>query len=169
MTRERKTQAVTVAVLAGALAMVAGQKYGWKKPDVRLADLAPQGAEKREPVPQDAIYGMLDAARDGNVEAYLNAYAGQMRVSLSQALAESTPEKFAQYLKNSNAAIKGIAISEPQPLTDREMKVRVEYVYQDRNEAQFMVLERLAEGWRITGVDGAERVKTLIPYGTPVQ
>lgn len=169
MTRERKTQAVTVTVLAAALAMVAGQKYGWKKPDVTLADLAPQAAAKREPAPQDAIYGMLDAARDGNADAYLNAYTGQMRRVLSQALAETTPEKFAQYLKSSNAAIKGIAVSDPQMLTEREMKVRVEYVYQDRNEAQFLYLEKLPEGWRIARVDGAERVKTLIPYGTPVQ
>ena len=64
---------------------------------------------------------------------------------------------------------KGIAISEPQPVTDREVKVRVEYVYQDRNEAQTMYLEKDAGSWKISRVDGAERVKTLVPYGTPVQ
>jgi hypothetical protein len=47
--------------------------------------------------------------------------------------------------------------------------VRVEYVYQDRNEAQTMYLEKASSGWKITRVDGAERVKTLVPYGTPVQ
>jgi hypothetical protein len=169
MTRERKTQLVTVAVLAAALAMVIGQKYGWRRPHVRLADLAPQAAVKPDPAPQDAIYGMLDAAREGSVDAYLNAYTGQMRQALQQSVAETTPEKFARYLKDSNAAIKGIAISEPQPLTEREMKVRVEYVYQDRNEAQLMYVEKLPEGWKIARVDGVERVKTLIPYGTPVQ
>jgi hypothetical protein len=169
MTRERKTQAVTIAVLAAAFAVVVGQKYGWRKPDMRLADLAPQAAAKPDPSPQDAIYAMLDAARDGNVDAYLDAYTGQIQGSLKQAVAETTREGFARYLKESNEAIKGIAISEPQALTDGEMKVRVEYVYQDRNEAQTMYVERVGDGWKIARVDGLERVKTLIPYGTPVQ
>jgi hypothetical protein len=72
-------------------------------------------------------------------------------------------------LKDSNAAIKGVAISEPQQLTDTQVKVRVEYVYQDRNEAQMMYLEKQSGIWRITQVDSTERVKTLVPYGTPVQ
>jgi hypothetical protein len=169
VSKERKTQLVTLLVLAGALVFVAGQKYGWKIPEAGLSGLAPQSAPKPGPTPQDAIYAMLDAAREGQVAEYLGAYTGQMAASLEQALAESTEAKFAQYLRNSNAAIKGIAISEPQTLTEREVKVRVEYVYQDRNEAQFVYLEKLAQGWKISRVDGIERVKTLIPYGTPVQ
>ena len=124
---------------------------------------------KPEPSPQDAIYAMLDAARAGDVKAYLASYTGQMDAALRQSLAETTEAGFAKYLTDSNAAVKGIAISEPQPLTDREVKVRVEYVYQDRNEAQTMYLEKGASGWKIARVDGAERVKTLVPYGTPVQ
>jgi hypothetical protein len=169
MTKERKAQAATVAVLAAALAIAVGQKYGWRKPELRLADLAPQAAAKADPTPQGAIYAMLEASRDGNVDGYLAAYTGQMQTSLRQAVAETTREGFARYLRETNAAIKGIAISEPQALTDREMKVRVEYVYQDRNEAQTMHVEKVAEGWKIARVDGLERVKTLIPYGTPVQ
>jgi len=126
-------------------------------------------AAKPDPTPQDAIYAMLDAARAGDVKSYLAAYTGQMQTSLKQSLAETGEQGFAKYLKESNAAIKGIAIMEPQVLTDREMKVRVEYVYQDRNEAQFMYLERGTAGWKIARVDGTERVKTLVPYGTPVQ
>jgi hypothetical protein len=45
----------------------------------------------------------------------------------------------------------------------------VEYVYQDRNEAQIMHLEKAGNDWKIARVDGAERVKTPVPYGTPVQ
>ena len=162
MTKERKTQALTIVILAAAFAIVVGQKYGWRKPEVPLP-------ANTDPSPQDAIYAMLDAARDGNVDAYLEAYTGQMQASLKQAVAETTREGFADYLKRSNAAIKGIAISEPHALTDVEMKVRVEYVYQDRNEAQTMYVQKLPDGWKIARVDGLERVKTLIPYGTPVQ
>ncbi len=110
---------------------------------------------------------MLDAARDGNVSKYLTWYTGEMETSLKQAIAES-PD-FSKYLKDSNAAIKGVAIADPQQLSDREVKARVEYVFQDRNEVQTMYLEKTPQGWRISRVESAERVKTLVPYGTPVK
>ena len=169
MTKERKTQVATIMVLATAFGVVLAQKTGWKLSEVKMADIAPRSAPKAEPSPQDAIYAMLDAARIGDVTAYLSSYSGQMAAGLKQSLAETSEAGFAKYLKDSNAAVKGIAISEPQPLTDREVKVRVEYVYQDRNEAQTMYLERGGAGWKIARVDSAERVKTLVPYGTPVQ
>jgi len=170
MSPDKKAKVGTVIALAGALAIVLGQKYGWKMPNVKVSDLAPRAAApKSDPTPQDAIYGMLDAARAGDVKTYLASYTGQMEVSLRQSIGETTESGFAKYLKNQNASIKGIAISEPQPLTDREVKVRVEYVYQDRNEAQMMFLEKGPSGWKIARVDGTERVKTLVPYGTPVQ
>jgi len=169
MTKERKTQIVTIGVLAAAFGVVLAQKTGWKLSDVKVGDIVPSPAPKAEPSPQDAIYAMLDAARVGDVKAYLTSYTGQMDAALKQSLAETTEASLAKYLKDSNAAVKGIAISEPQTVTDREVKVRVEYVYQDRNEAQTMYLEKLSGGWKISRVDGAERVKTLVPYGTPVQ
>jgi hypothetical protein len=158
-----------MAVLAGAFAIVLGQKYGWTRRSISLSDFVPRSAPRAEPTPQDAVYAMLDAAREGNISAYLNAYTGKVAESLRQALAESTADNFARYLKQLNASVKGIAIAEPEPLTERETKVRVEYVYQDRNEAQVLYLEKLPDGWKIARVDGAERVPTVIPYGTPVQ
>jgi len=169
MTNERKTQIVTIVVLAAAFGVVLAQKTGWNFSGVKMAEMVQSPAPKAEPSPQDAIYAMLDAARIGDVKAYLASYTGQMDAALKQSLAETTEPGFAKYLKDSNAAVKGIAISEPQSLTDREVKVRVEYVYQDRNEAQTMYLEKGPAGWKIARVDGAERVKTLVPYGTPVQ
>src|SRR2546427_8335714 len=143
MTKERKTQIVTVAVLAAAFGIVLAQKTGWRFSDVKVADMVQPSAPKAEPSPQDAIYAMLDAARIGDVKSYMASYTGQMDSALKQSLAETGEGGFAKYLKDSNTAVKGIAISEPQPLTDREVKVRVEYVYQDRNEAQTMYLERV--------------------------
>ncbi|MEO7651288.1 MAG: hypothetical protein ABIZ80_12550 [Bryobacteraceae bacterium] len=169
MTKDRKTQIITVVVLAGALGVVMAQRSGFKLSEVKLTDMVQPASPKAEPSPQDAIYGMLDAARAGDVKGYMASYSGQMETSLKQSLAETTEAAFARYLQESNASVKGIAISEPQVLTDRETKVRVEYVFQDRNEAQFMYLEKYPTGWKIARVDGAERVKTLVPYGTPVQ
>ncbi len=168
MTRQRQARAVTVAVLAAALAVVIAQKTGWRMTGWTLSSLstaAPQAAS----TPQDAVYAMLDAARAGDVNAYIACYSGQMEVSLRQSVGETTPAAFAKYLRDSNAAIKGVAIAEPQTLTDREVKLRVEYVYQDRNEAQTVYLEKSGAKWTIARVEGVERVKTLVPYGTPVQ
>jgi hypothetical protein len=90
-----------------------------------------------------------------------------MEQSLERARSESAD--FAKYLRDSNAALKGIAVTEPETLSDREVKARVEYVYQDRNEVQYFYLQKLRDGWKISRVDSAERVKTLVPYGTPVK
>jgi hypothetical protein len=119
--------------------------------------------------PQGTIYAMLDAARAGDAGVYVAAFTGQMEATLRRALSETTVPGFAKYLRDSNAAIKGIAVSDPQRMTDREVKVRVEYVYQDRNNAQTMYLEKGRDGWKISRVDNDEAVRTLIPYGTRVK
>jgi len=158
MTQARKTQVLTIAVLAVALGIAIGRKQ-----------LSRSSAPAKTASPQDAIYAMLDASRSGDVPRYLASYSGKMRDSLDSSVRESGAERFSQYLKESNAAIKGIALSEPQPITSRESQVRVEYVYQDRNEVQTLYLENDGATWKITRVDATDRIKTLVPYGTPVQ
>lgn len=120
-------------------------------------------------LPQDAVYAMLDAARAGNVRAYLASYDGALQASLRQSAREMGDAAFAQYLRDSNAAIQGVAVEAPQQASAAEARLRVEYVYQDRNEAQTMLLRRVGGAWKIARVDGAERVKTLVPYGSPVE
>lgn len=167
MTKERKAQILTVLILGGAVGFI-----GWKQGalgSLNLSQLTVRATPKTDPTPQDVIYAALDAAREGKVNDYLNAHTGQMEQSLRKAVAESTEAGFSQYLKESNAPIKGIALQEPQALTDREVKVKVEYVFQDRNEVQWMYLEKTGNRWRIARVDTAERIQTLVPYGTPVR
>ena len=164
MTKQRKAQIGTLAVLACAGAIVVGRNLKTQGPL-----LAPIVLTKAAPSPQDTIYAMLDAARAGGTEKYLSCYTGQMLSSLQQSVNETGKDGFAKYLKDSNAPIKGVAINEPQILTDREVKVRVEFVYQERNEVQFLYFEKSGVDWKIARVDATERVKTLIPYGTPVQ
>jgi hypothetical protein len=158
MTQARKTQVLTLAALALALGVAIGRKQ-----------FAPSSAPSRPANPQDAIYAMLDASRSGDVRRYLASYAGQMRAGLEQSIRESGEERFSRYLKEANSAIKGVALSEPQAISSRESQVRVEYVYQDRNEAQTLYLENDGGNWKITRVDATDRVKTLVPYGAPVQ
>lgn len=156
--RHRLIQILAVAVLLAALVTGLMRKAGW-----HLSAAAPAVQD-----PQSAVYAMLNAARAGDVKAYLSSYTGPMEASLRQTLAESTEAAFTKYLRDSVAGIKGIAVYDPQ-ITGGTAAVRVEYVYQDRNEIQMMYLEQGAKGWKISRADGDERVKTLIPYGTPVK
>jgi hypothetical protein len=159
MKRNQLVTFLTLAVLVGAMALIWIKKGGSRS--YRTASV--------ETTPRDAIYSMLDAGRAGDVRKYLDCYSGQMLASLNQAAREAGETGFQKYLKDSSVAIKGIAVSEPQPITDREVRLRVEYVYQDRNEAQVVFLEKGPSGWRIVRVEAAERVKTPVPYGTPVE
>ena len=152
----RKARIVTIVILVCALGVVIARR-----------GRSTTAISVKEATAQDAIYAMLDAARDGNVGKYLASYGGPMEGSLKQAIAES-PD-FGKYLKDSNAAIKGVAIMDPEQVTNVEVKARVEYVFQDRNEVQYMFLDKMPGGWKIVRVDSAERVKTLVPYGTPVR
>ena len=160
MSKQARARIITILVLAVTLSVVLARKTDLR---ASLAGLT----QRTEATPQDAIYAMFGASRTGDVKKYMASYTGEMAQSLQRARAES--QDFSKYLRDSNAALKGIAVMEPQPQPDREVKVRVEYVYQDRNEAQFFFLNKTAGVWKISRVETAERVKTIIPYGTPVQ
>ncbi|MBM3735813.1 MAG: hypothetical protein FJW39_08515 [Acidobacteria bacterium] len=163
MTKQHKARILTGILMAAALGAVLLR-------NTRVTDTVASAIQPRpDPTPQDTIYSMFDAARDGNVGDYLRHYTGQMETSLKQTVSEQGESRFAGYLKQTNAPVKGIAIMEPQVLTDREVKLRVEYVYQDRNEVQMFYLEKQGKDWRIARLETAERIKTLVPYGTPVR
>ena len=161
MANDRFRQVITIAVLALAGASALAVKHPWRR--------TPPPLVTAQAAPQDPIYAMLDAAREGDVQSYLACYTGPMRSALEVSVRESGAGGFASYLRNSNAAIKGVAVNQPERLGARECRVRIEYVYQDRNEVQNLYLQKAGPAWKIARVDGAERVKTLVPYGTPVE
>jgi hypothetical protein len=158
MTKNYRAQIVTVLVLVALVTVGVARKSRWRVSE-------PQAGQD----PQDAIYAMLGAARSGDTKTYLASFSGPMEAALRQTITESTEPGFAKYLRDSHAAIKGVAVSDPEKTPEGQAKVRVEYIYQDRNEAQVMYLEKGPRGWKISRADGDERVKTLIPYGTPVK
>jgi len=119
--------------------------------------------------PADAVYAMLDAARGGDIRAYLSHYSGAMNATLQRAVIDQGEAGFKNYLISSNAAIKGVAVMDPRPVSDGEVAIQVEYVFQDRNERQTMYLQNRDGAWTIDRVDTSEQVKTAVPYGTPVQ
>ena len=153
----------TACILTAALlAAIAGLALA---PGIRLPLLRRPAPSE----PQDSIYAMLNAARAGDVKGYMGAYTGSMEASLRETIAESSEPAFAQYLKSSAATIKGVALSDRENISESAAKVRVEYVYEDRNEVQTIYLERRPEGWKIARTDTSERIPTLTPYGTPVK
>ena len=168
MTRERKAQLATVALLLAVLGFLAMKRGGWQASAASLSNLvtsrAPAGAS-----PQDTVYRMMDAARDGDVRAYLGCYSGQMESTLRQIAAEKGEPALAAYIRSFNASVKGVAIQEPQSTGDREVRLRVEFVYRDRNEAQIYYLARSGGSWKIARQENTEGVKTLVPYGTTVE
>src|SRR5579871_2494219 len=109
MRQHRKAQVVTLVILALAVAIALGRQNGWRITDPRSFRLAPPPSA---PEPQDTVYAMLNAARAGDVNAYLAAYTGSMEASLRQSLAESNAADFAKYLRDSTASLKGAAVAE---------------------------------------------------------
>jgi len=168
MTRERQAQIATLAVLLGALGFVGVKRSGWRASAASLSNLVtarpPAGGS-----PQDTVYRMMDAARDGDVRAYLGCYTGQMESALRQIVAEKGEAALAAYVRNFNASVKGVAIQEPQSTAEREVRLHVEFVYRDRNEAQLYYLQQSGGSWKIARQENAEGVKTLVPYGTTVE
>ena len=162
----RLAKVITPVLVLALLGVVIAKKNGL---DWRTQRAASRQQSDADASPEDTIYATLEAARAGDTKRYLDLYSGSLRASLDQMVSEGGETGFQQYLKSRSAELKGLAVFDPKPTTGTEVQVRVEYVYQDRNETQLMTLEKSGNVWRIVRSDNAERAKTLVPYGTPVQ
>jgi len=160
MKRNRKAQIATLLLMAALGCVVL-----WKQGAFQRLTAATSQPDPTQP--QDVIYEMFDAVREGNLAKYIEAHTGAMEASLRRAATEVGDARLMKALQEKNAPVKGIAILEPERLSEREMKARVEYVFADRNEVQIVHLEKTGERWKIARVEGAQRIETLIPYGTP--
>ncbi len=118
--------------------------------------------------PEDVIWRMSDAAREGNVAAYLDCFSGALRQNLQRAVAEMGEAQFSQYLKRLNSEMTGIAVSDFEQINESEAALRVEFVFRGRNEAQKHHFKLVNGAWKIEKLDGAEQIKPLMPYGADV-
>ena len=169
MSKDAKTQAVTITLIVGALIVIVWNQGGF---DTLGRDNDRGGGffgigPKADLEPRDVIYSMLDAARDGNVEEYLACYTSQLGRTLTQSSEEMGWDRFSQFLRDRNKDIKGIAMNAPVE-SGEETEVHVEYVYVDRNEVQDFYLVKKDDSWKISRVSDIRRVETPVPYGTPV-
>jgi hypothetical protein len=152
--KKRLPVIVTVLLIVGALVFFAArQRLKTADPGFNVAN------------PESVIWRMSDAARTGDVEAYLNCFDGELRRNLEKTVADMGERKFGEYLKRLNEEITGIAVSDLKLTGEAIADLRVEFVYRGKNEAQQHYLVLRDGAWKIDRVDESERIKTLIPYG----
>ena len=118
--------------------------------------------------PEAAVWSVFDASKNGDVRTYLSCFTDDLERTLRKTAEMMTEPKFADYLKQTNRAVKGFVVSDiNQPRAD-EATLKVELVYQDKNEVQEYYLKRVGSAWKVRDVRSTERVRTLVPYGTEV-
>jgi hypothetical protein len=165
MQRSKQRTIATILVLSGLLVfLVSRQNFDvlriWTK-----TLLKPAQAQTVE----STVYRMLDSARKGDISGYLNSFSGKMRDQLAQAVRETSKDKFQQYLETENAKFTGVALARRRDDSEPDLAcIRLEYVYNNRNETQDLYLRSIDGAWKIVRVDGADQIKMLIPYGTLV-
>ena len=111
MTKLRKAHVVTLSVVTAGLILVIGRETRWRLPS-NASEALFAGSEESDQ-PTDTINRMMDAARDGDVDTYIECFGGQMKKTLQQSVAEMTASGFARYLMKNNEPIKGFAMYEP--------------------------------------------------------
>ena len=165
MKRDAAAKLLTAALFAGLVAFVVARQTGWSPQS--QADSAVRTSAKRDD-PRETIYAMLEAAKGGEVAAYLDCFSGEIAQRIEQSRREMSDDAFSEYLKTRDGEIKGVAISDVDNLSPDSASIELEYVFADRNESQRLRLTKVDGAWKISGMDAAERVNTAIPYGTPV-
>jgi len=166
MTSRRLPAVLTGLFLAGLLVVVSLRGHGWKFPlgvSHWLSVSRPAAA-----TPEDAIYGMLDAARSGDTAVYVDTFSGPLQQQIQEVVRESGKAQFASYLTGQSASFQSTALSLSDQPSDVEARVRVEYVYTNRNEVQIFHLRKIGQRWKIVGISGTDLAKTLVPWGTAV-
>jgi hypothetical protein len=162
-----KSPAVLTALFVAVLfALVFFRSHGWRLPS-QVTDFFAHSARKAK-TPEDTVYGMLDAARAGDTTEYVDTFAGPLRQQVEQVMRESGKPQFATYLATQSGAFQSVAVSVTEQPSDAEARLRVEYVYNNRNEVQTFHLKKDSGRWAIVGISGTDQIKTLIPFGTAV-
>jgi hypothetical protein len=159
------------AVLTGLfililLSLLFLRTHGWRVPvDVRALFSHSRSSTTS---PEDTVYGMLDAARAGDTAVYVDTFAGPLQQQIQQVIRESGKKQFAAYLTAQSSSFQSVALSVADQARDAEARLRVEYVYTNRNEVQTFHLKKSGGRWKIIGISGTDQIKTLIPFGTAV-
>ena len=153
MSRHRIAAILAAATLAGALGLGIA----------RNSRAAPDAAG-----PQDAVYGMLESARQGDVARYLRHFDGEALAAIRQGLREAGEASFASYLRDTTSRIEGVAVSDPDATGD-SVRIRVDYVYRDRTAVQQAILAKQGARWLIVRLEGEVPGQMPVPFGTAMR
>ena len=148
------------------LSLIFLRSHGWRVPNDVSAVFS--RSSPRAATPEETVYGMLDAARAGDTAVYVDTFSGPLEQQIQQVIRESGKKQFAAYLTAQSSSFQSVALSVADQPSDLEARLRVEYVYANRNEVQTFHLKKSGGRWKIIGISGTEQIKTLIPYGTAV-
>jgi hypothetical protein len=162
----QKPAVLTGSFLVLLLGFILLSTHGWKLPTSVTSILS--RSRPTDATPEDAVYGMLDAARAGNTAVYVDTFSGPLQQQIQQAVRESGKAQFSTYLWGQSVSFQSVALSVTDQPSDLEARLRVEYIYSNRNEIQTYHLRKLGGRWKIVGISGTDLIKTLIPYGTAV-
>jgi len=114
---------------------------------------------------EECLRNTLDAARKGDVAAYLSSFGGAFHQRLQHEVEQRGNAAFAADLRRAAQARKGHAIYAPESDGPGAYVITVESVYADRNERQAYRLERSAGNWLITAVEPARGYTPRTKYG----
>ncbi len=153
--KKRLPAIITVLLIAGAIAFFARRNQT-------------TSTVKTLATPEDLVWRMSDASREGDVEAYLDCFSGALKENLRKTVAEMGEAQFSQYLKRLNGEMTGIAVSDFEQINETEAALRVEFVFRGRNEAQKHHFKLINGSWKIGKLDGSEQIRPLTPYGADV-
>ncbi|MFQ6133428.1 MAG: hypothetical protein ACE5R4_15405 [Armatimonadota bacterium] len=142
---------VTVLVLAGALYL--SRRTGGEPPQ-----------------PEQAVWDLTDATSKADVKGYLDCLTGDLRARVEQTVREQGEAGFAEYLRRSNEELTGTVTDDlaKEELAPDRVRLKVEFIYRDGQQTQWMTVQREGRRWRIAEITGESRRESLIPYGTPV-
>ncbi|OPZ05375.1 MAG: hypothetical protein BWZ10_03049 [candidate division BRC1 bacterium ADurb.BinA364] len=150
---KRKTSTAIAAAIALAIGLAAGG-CGAGQGD---------GAAK---TPSERVRLMSQSARLGQTDAYLACFDGDLKTELAHARDQAGEEAFADMLRRRAAPVRGMAISDQTDAGDSMVRLKVEWVFEDRNEIQAIGLRQSNGDWKIVQMDEAQYRKPAIPYGT---
>jgi len=126
------------------------------------------GKSPAETTPAGRVHAMARHSSEGKVNEYIDCFTGQLRADLEQTRDQMKPEAFAELLRRRSAPVRGIAISEQTQPDENTARMKVEWIFEDRNEAQYFTLVKVNGDWKISDMSNSQYNKPEIPYGTRV-
>lgn len=156
--KQRLPTIITVLLIAAAIGF-----FALRRQQKQFAGMSAGSAG-----PEDVVWRLSDATREGNVKTYLDCFTGRLRQKIEKTAREMGEAQFSEYLKRLNNEVTGIAVSDLENVNQSEAALRVEFVFRGKNEVQKHHFRLVDGSWKIEKLDGAEQIKTLVPYGTDV-